>query len=162
MDFSRIAGNLRGALNDNLTEKFSAANNWWGCNAGPGNSGCDSTEGNIDSEPRVVLQTVASAIAPGGTSNITADMFHNSIGENTSAIAALPHISVMFSSSQGSITPVISTMMNSRAYSVFTSTSLANGEACSTVDNQQACTPITNIGPTRIRIRNPSTGTARQ
>src|SRR6185503_20619843 len=55
---------------------LNAENNWWGCNAGPGNAGCDSVTGTVDFNPWMVLGVSASptSISPGGNSTVTADM----------------------------------------------------------------------------------------
>ena len=57
-------------------------NNWWGCNAGPGNTGCDSVAINAGGgfSPWLVLSVSANPtqIFPNGTSLLTADLTHNS------------------------------------------------------------------------------------
>ncbi len=60
---NRIAGNAVGAL-DEGAGSLEAQNNWWGCNAGPGEAGCDpveeDVEGTIDASPWLVLGLAAS------------------------------------------------------------------------------------------------------
>lgn len=47
---NQIVGNGAQGVNNQGTgtESFNAQSNWWGCVSGPGNSGCDSTTGNVD------------------------------------------------------------------------------------------------------------------
>ncbi|HRI05229.1 MAG TPA: right-handed parallel beta-helix repeat-containing protein, partial [Pyrinomonadaceae bacterium] len=126
-----------------------AENNWWGCNAGPGNVGCDPVTGNVDVDPWIVLQTTAlpTNINQNGTSAITADMRFNSASANTSGSGTVPNVPVAFTATQGTMLPTSGTVTLGTANSTFTSTSPANGTACATVDNQQTCTNITVILP---------------
>jgi Ca2+-binding RTX toxin-like protein len=86
--FNRIAGNGTGvALNSNA--QVNAANNWWGCNAGPSNAACDSAAGDfaeqIDYTPWLVLRIAASptTIYEGtGQSQVVANLTQNSNGVN--------------------------------------------------------------------------------
>ena len=94
--FNRIVSTTTAIDNpNNLTPNLE--NNWWGCNAGPGNAGCGAVTGTgADFDPWIVLEASASpssilprpnmpevpitpsAIAPGDTSTVTTDMTHNS------------------------------------------------------------------------------------
>src|SRR6185369_7445770 len=68
-------------------------NNWWGCNAGPGNPGCGTvTSAIVDFNPWIVLRssTTPTTITPGGTSTASADMTHNS--DNAIPVGTLPNI----------------------------------------------------------------------
>lgn len=59
---NRITGNLGGGLvvqADAYTGNVVAENNWWGCNAGPGGTGCDMTTGNVDANPWLVMGLLA-------------------------------------------------------------------------------------------------------
>ena len=79
--FNRISsdnsGGLDGVYNDSASN-INAENNWWGCNAGPGGTGCDAISGTgaglVDSSPWLTLSG-ATASAPtvqyNGTSNIS-------------------------------------------------------------------------------------------
>jgi parallel beta-helix repeat protein len=48
--FNAFAGGLVGIQNDDTTGRVSAERNWWGCASGPGNAGCDSIVGSVDSD----------------------------------------------------------------------------------------------------------------
>jgi parallel beta-helix repeat protein len=73
---NRIFGNDVGIDNgdgDDDGATVNAENNWWGCNEGPNNDGCDGTEGdNIDSAPWIVMDIRANParVASGGESQI--------------------------------------------------------------------------------------------
>lgn len=59
---NRISGNLGGGLvvqADAYTGNVVAENNWWGCNAGPGGTGCDTTTSNVDANPWLVMGLTA-------------------------------------------------------------------------------------------------------
>ena len=80
-----VFGNTAG-ITYNGTESIDAENNWWGCNAGPGNAGCDTLAGTgaggIDADPWLVMTVTASppilVFPPGGTVTISADFTTNS------------------------------------------------------------------------------------
>jgi uncharacterized repeat protein (TIGR01451 family) len=126
------------------SETLNAENNWWGCNAGPGNTGCDSVTGPVDFDPWLVLGVTASPnpTTPGGTSTVTADMTHNSIAADTSGLGTVPLTAVAFTATEGTILPGAGTITAGLASSTFTSTSNNDGSGCATVDGQLVCTPI--------------------
>jgi hypothetical protein len=146
--FNNFVSNPSGFVST-VPASINAENNWWGCNAGPGGSGCDTVSGVVDFNPWIVLQTNASpsAIPPFGTSTITADMRHNSDGVDTSGSGTIPLTPVTFSAVNGTMMPTSGTITAGLATSTFTSNSLNNGSACSMVDGQQVCTPITIMVP---------------
>lgn len=60
-----------------------AASNWWGCNTGPGTTGCDTVSGGATIVPRLVLTASASPATiagPNATSTITAGFTTDSLG----------------------------------------------------------------------------------
>jgi hypothetical protein len=90
LQHNRFTGNV-GASGQALSVSagsVNAANNWWGCNAGPGTAGCDTVAGTATVSPRLVLSATASpstVVGPNATSTITAALTTNSLG---SAVAA--------------------------------------------------------------------------
>ncbi len=72
---NRIFGNSVG-LENTSSSAVNAENNWWGCNEGPNNDGCDGTSntgsGSIDSDPHIVMDIRAAPmrVATGGSSEI--------------------------------------------------------------------------------------------
>jgi CSLREA domain-containing protein len=139
---NRIVGNTSGL--NNVDGTVTAENNWWGCNAGPGNAGCDAVTGIADFDPWIVLAVSASPnnIPPGGTSNVTADMSDNSAAADTTGVGFLPNMPVSWSATEGAMSPSTGTITSDTASSTFTSTSSNSGSACGMVDNQSLCSAI--------------------
>jgi hypothetical protein len=130
-------------------------NNWWGCNAGPGNTGCGAVTGTgADFNPWLVLAASASpnTINPGGTSTLSADMTHNSDGGVPAG--TLPDTPVGFSAINGTMSPTSGTVHLGAASSTFTSTNATSGSATATVDNQSASSTI--------NVNTPSSGISGQ
>ena len=100
--FNRIVGNevTAGILGTNFTVKHNAQYNWWGCNAGAGNVGCDDAVGNIDTTNPLTLSLSASqaSIFRGEQTEVTASIKN---GENEYAPDGTP---VTFSTDLGSVT----------------------------------------------------------
>jgi len=144
LSFNRIVGNTVAGLN-NVDGTVTAENNWWGCNAGPGNTGCDGVLGTVDFNPWLVLGISASpgTIGLGGTSAITTDITHNSDVAVPSITIFVPATPVSFGATLGTMTPPSGTVSSGQATATFTSTSAGNGSASATVDNQTVSTPIT-------------------
>jgi hypothetical protein len=147
LSFNRIVGNTVQGLN-NVDGIVTAENNWWGCNAGPGNAGCDAVlngSGSTDFNPWLVLGISAapSTITLGGTSTVTADMTHNSDNLVPSATIFVPPTAVSFGATLGTMAPPAGTLSSGQAASTFTATSAGNGSASATVDNETVSTPIT-------------------
>jgi CSLREA domain-containing protein len=123
-------------------------NNWWGCNAGPGNAGCGAVTGTgADFNPWLVLAASASpnSIIPGGSSTVSADMTHNS--DNVVPASAPPDMPVSFGATNGMMSPTSGTLAAGAAGSTFTSANASNAVATATVDNQNANAPITVNAP---------------
>ena len=51
INFNNLIGNTDYGVENQATSIVDAENNYWGCNAGPGNPGCDNVSGNIDYDP---------------------------------------------------------------------------------------------------------------
>jgi len=83
-------------------------NNWWGCNAGPNNLGCDSNiAANANTNPRLQISMMLAGTGLGGSSvPLTTNMDTNSTGQNVSALARIPDgIPVAFVSDFGVPSP---------------------------------------------------------
>ncbi|HEX8180914.1 MAG TPA: Calx-beta domain-containing protein [Pyrinomonadaceae bacterium] len=125
-------------------------NNWWGCNAGPGHTGCGTVTGTgVDYAPWLVLGISAApdTITPGGTSTATADLTHNSDGVAPSNTTFLPPTPISFGATNGTVTPPTATTANGVATTTFTSTSAASGSVSATADNQTVNTNVTVTPP---------------
>lgn len=98
---NRIVGNGVG-LDNGTGTAVDAEGNWWGCNAGPGADGCDTTTGSVDADPRVVLDLTgpASVSWPGGAT-FTASL--DQLSDGSPASPDLPGGDVAFAASAGTI-----------------------------------------------------------
>jgi len=145
---SRFVNDLAGVSGSGLYMEgtsyvVTATNNWWGCNAGPGNTGCDNVFANtadgtvITTNPWLVLGISAnpSQILPSGTSTLTADLTHNSNG--VGGFSVPNGTPVTFGGTlDSSVNPTSTTLTSGQAASTYTAGSSAgNGTGTATVDN---------------------------
>jgi hypothetical protein len=154
MSNSRIVGNSapQGATGVYLVFVTPTINNnWWGCNAGPNNSGCDTILQDVSgtNEPFIpatwlVLGVSANPtqIPSGGTSTLTADLTHNSSG--TGGFSVPNGTPVTFGGTlDSSVNPTSTTLTSGQATSTYTAGSTAgNGTGTATVDNAAVSTPV--------------------
>jgi parallel beta-helix repeat protein len=102
--FNRIAGNATG-YETNSQVNQEAENNWWGCNAGPGQAGCDTVVGDALFSPWLILKLTSSRSriqAGGHTATLTASLRQNVIGE-TFASPPFPASPVAFKTDRGTL-----------------------------------------------------------
>ena len=148
---SRFVGNTAPAGGTGAAIDASTAgtltNNWWGCNGGPGASGCDTAQaggGGTDTfNPWLVLSVSANPtqILPSGTSTLTADLTHNSNG--VGGFSVPNGIAVTFGGTLGSVNPTGSTLTSGQATSTYTAGSTPGaGTGTAAVDNQTVSTTI--------------------
>jgi hypothetical protein len=133
LQYDRMVGNTTtGTGADVMTNSGSgsvtATEDWWGCNAGPNTSGCDSTTGtNLTAAPRLTLSATASpahVIGPNGTSTLTASLLTDSNGgavSGSNLTGAFDGVPVTFADPPGDATVTLA----SGAHSV----NLASGTA---------------------------------
>ena len=121
-------------------------NNWWGCNAGPGNTGCDSVAINAGGgfNPWLVLNISANPtqINANGTSQLTADLTHNSSG--TGGFSVPNGTPVTFGGTlDSSVNPTSTTLTSGQANSTYTAGSTPGaGSGTASVDNQDVSVTI--------------------
>jgi len=119
---------------------ITATNNWWGCNAGPGATGCDPLSTTGVYTPWLVLSLSASpsVITPGGVSALQADLNHNSQGADISAQGTVPNgISTAFSATLGTVAPLVTQTANGASGSTLTAGGVTGtGVVSATVDHQ--------------------------
>jgi hypothetical protein len=160
---SRIVGNSApggGAGFSGIFINSTLTNNWWGCNGGPGASGCDTVvfdSGANGFNPWLVLSVSAdpSQILPGATSLLTADLTHNSNGIGGFGVPNGTPVAFGGTLDSG-VNPSNTTLTSGQASSTYTAGSSAgNGSGTATVDNQQADATI-NILDTVTVTTNPS------
>ena len=135
---NQLVGNPTAGLLHSTISSTDATNNWWGCNAGPGNPGCDivSGSGSITTDPRLVLSIGATpvSIGPAGTSAITADIGRNNLGAAVSVFD--DGFIVPFTATGGTVSPTSDGLMAGVAETTFQSVATAGRSVSATVDNQ--------------------------
>jgi hypothetical protein len=149
VNFNRLIG-ATGVDND-ATTAINAENNWWGCNAGPGGTGCSAVTGPaVDRNPWLVLRVAAtpSSLSTGGSNAaVVAGIDRNSDGV-TPAPNTLPEQTLSFGASLGAISPPAQLTNAHLATATYTSGPVAgSGAATATLDNETATAPITLTGP---------------
>ena len=117
---------------------LNATENWWGCNAGPGNAGCDGTSGTVSTTPRLQFRAAASpstVVGPNGTSALNANFLTDSAGTTISAanLAAFNNASVTWSDPQPSPAKI-----NGHAAPETTTTNFSGGQATATYNSSTA------------------------
>ena len=153
---SRILGNgtaITSYVDPGAGSTIHAEDNWWGCDAGPGLAGCDANAGDVDADPRLVVSVGASpaTVAPGGASQLTAEVTTNSDGGAVSgALTSLDGLPVDFGTDLGSILPANTPLSGGVATSTFSS-GATPGTATVTaeVDGQTGQGAVSVVDPPR-------------
>jgi hypothetical protein len=124
-----------------------AANNWFGCHAGPtaAGAGCDTVNGPVDAGPWLVLTAVpqASLLAPGATTGIRAAIDSNSDGVAGGNLPIGRLVPVAFGAIDGQVSPAATELAGSEALATFTAGAEGNASVSATVDNQTVTVPLT-------------------
>jgi hypothetical protein len=137
-----------------------ATANWWGCNAGPANTGCDTIGGRtaaITVAPRLFLTVTASSnpLQVNQASALTASFLKDSAGNaltlaNLSEVIGLP---ITFGATRGTISSAQTTIQPAGTATATFTASAAGGDGTTTVDNGTASAAITvNRGDTATTI----------
>jgi hypothetical protein len=156
---SRIAGNTAAGGATGLYISLvnpTVNNNWWGCNAGPNQSGCDSilqdvSSTNVPYAPSTWLVLSISAdptqILSNGTSTLSADLTHNNDG--TGGFSVPNGTPITFDGTlDSSVNPTSTTLTGGTQTSTYTAGgSTGNGTGTATVDNQTVSAAITIGAP---------------
>jgi uncharacterized repeat protein (TIGR01451 family) len=129
-----------------------AMNNWWGCNEGPSTvlGDCDTITGTgmVGANPWLVLELAADPqllVVDGGTSELTADLTHNSSGLDTSLLGHIPDgAPVAFTATLGTVMPGIAGTVDGVTTSTLTAGPVAGSSVVSaTADNETVTTTVT-------------------
>ena len=158
--FNRIAGNMAtGNVGTGVYQStgtvgtIDATENWWGCNLGPNNPGCDSIGGvttNITTNPRIVLTHTVSPnpITVGQSTTVTASFLRDSAGNaltlaNISRLLGLP---ITFVPTRGTISNAQTTIQpNGTATATFTSNAAGAGSVATVVDSSNDAIALITI-----------------
>ncbi len=141
---NRFFGGAAG-ISNGAAVTIGAENNWWGCNAGPNQTGCDTTNGLVDADPWLVLNlsVVENPVAHFlfGTADVTADLYSNSDGVDTSGDGVIPHLlATTFSATSGMVVPSNTQMVDSLATALFYPENGVSADVCVGLDNETVCT----------------------
>ncbi len=141
-------------------------NNWWGCNGGPGASGCDTVffdladGGSGTFTPWLVLSVSANPtqIIPNATSTLTGDLTHNSSG--TGGFSVPDGTPVTFGGTlDSSVNPTSTSLTSGQAASTYTAgNSPGAGSGTATVDNATVSVPINIVPPPVLAITKSAVG----
>lgn len=150
-----ITGSTHMGVDNTVGGTLDARDNWWGCNGGPGTSGCDAAGAGVEASPYTVLTGTASAteLAPGESATVTAGLDTDSSG---ASVAGVPG-TVTFGSPLGSFSSPAATLADGTAGSTFTAGSQP-GPAGITVglDGQQVVVPLTIVSPPPVAVSLPA------
>ncbi|MCW2979922.1 MAG: Ig domain protein group 1 domain protein [Solirubrobacterales bacterium] len=140
-----ITGSTHMGVDNTVEGTLDASDNWWGCNGGPGVSGCDTVGTGVEAAPYVVLTGSASASELGfGASAVV--IAAADTDSNGAVVGGVPGI-VTFGSQLGTFSTPAATLA-SGVGSTFTA-GFEAGSAGITVglDGEQVPVPLTIAGP---------------
>jgi hypothetical protein len=146
-----ITGNTQG-IENKTSESVDAVDNWFGCNGGPGTTGCDTVTGtgasHVTTSPYLVLDVSAlpSSIVPGATTTLLASIRQNSAGSAFPSGPFPSGLPVTFATTSGSA-DAGETLGNGQALSTLSGTGLGAATITATLDNQSATTSVTTANP---------------
>ncbi|ACZ39949.1 pectinesterase family protein [Sphaerobacter thermophilus] len=150
--FNRIAGNVDGmGINNQSTTVLDATNNWWGCNAGPGEDGCNTVAGPVNLDPWLTLTvtTDTAELESGEEATVTASLTTNSDGDDTSSDGTVPNgILVDFDvdpADAGTLDPANTSTAAGAATTTFTAEAAGEATISATVDAQTVETSVTIV-----------------
>lgn len=153
ISFNRIFGNDIG-LDNNSGVAVTAINNWWGCNEGPNNDGCDTTEetttGTVDADPFLVMDITAdpnTIETNGGTSDITSSFDQNSDDQNVDQLFP-DGVEVAFATNLGTVDPMSDQTEEAQAETVLTSDNrVGTANVTAELDAETVSTEVEIVGP---------------
>lgn len=141
--YNRIVGNTGVAALGDASGAAQATLNWWGCNTGPGTSGCDAVAGMATPafSPWLVLHATATPttiIAPAATSAVIADLLTNSSGGavDSAKLGALGGAHVAWTATgAGTVAPASAAFAAGSAAATFTSSGSGSATVTATLDS---------------------------
>ncbi|HJS94950.1 MAG TPA: kelch repeat-containing protein, partial [Solirubrobacteraceae bacterium] len=140
--FNRLEGHGPGSgLASFSLEPVDASDNWWGCNAGPGQSGCSSTAvgaaSAVTTSPCLVLGLSGpSGTQPGGAVTVKADLLHDSAG-NTVGGMSLPSDPVSFTATAGALNSASVPLSQGIAQDVLSDDGSSGADVTAALDGQR-------------------------
>jgi Calx-beta domain len=144
-----LVGNSEAAIKNTTNAVVSATNNFYGCNTGPGTTGCDDIGGNVNDTPYLVLSTTVakSSIPQNGTTTFTADLNHNNAGNLVTGHVLDGAERAAFSFSGGTANPTTVPIIGGTATTVLTAGSKSGTfPATATVEDASSSKSVTITG----------------
>lgn len=126
-----------------------ANDNWWGCNAGPGNAGCSAaveSNGAVTADTWLVLglSTFPNPVSTGASTTVTADLTHDNTGVDVSGSGTvLDGTSVGFAADAGSLSASSAGTSAGKASVTLSSTTAGTTRVIATLDGQTDYTNVT-------------------
>jgi hypothetical protein len=164
-----IAGNTQGIENI-TTSAVNAADNWYGCNGGPGATGCDTITGtgasDVTSAPylKLALSALPSSIAPGASSTVVASIRQDSAGNSFPSGTFPSAIPLTFATTAGNLA-TSETLEDGEALTTLTGTPLGTATVTGKLDSQSATATVTtanavsttsSVAPTTVTVTVPA------
>jgi hypothetical protein len=161
---NRIVGTTHLGVVNQASGTLKARENWWGCNAGPGGSDCDTVSAGVDTSDNVRLEALIGprteddgiielptgnsiALNPGEEAEVAAVLTSDGSGPNLGI--PTQGVPVSFSSSVGTLFSDTSSLQNGYTFDYFTAGSTpGQGSIVVSMDNQQTLVPVTIRGAT--------------
>ena len=162
INFNIIYGNGEYGLKNQGNGTVNATNNWWGSNANPSSS-IYSNGGSVTSNPWLVLSINSSCDYSNSTGTnhnyiITADLTHNSRGNDTSSSGSIPNGTVVnFLATLGTINATTSTS-SGKTTNKLINTSTGTTTVSVTLDSQTVITSISVTNTTVLGVYSATTG----
>ncbi|HET9196943.1 MAG TPA: right-handed parallel beta-helix repeat-containing protein [Solirubrobacterales bacterium] len=161
---NRIVGTTHLGVVNQASGTLGARENWWGCNPGPGASGCDTVSAGVDTSDNVRLVGLIGprteedgiielptghsiALNPGEEAEVAAVL----TSDGSEPILGIPTegVPVGFSSSVGTLSSATSSLQNGYTFDYFTAGSTpGEGSIVVSMDNQHTLVPVTIRGAT--------------
>ncbi|WP_084689132.1 chitobiase/beta-hexosaminidase C-terminal domain-containing protein [Methanobacterium veterum] len=146
INFNRILGNDAYGIFNEGNGTVNATNNWWGLNMDPATNSSNIYDyggtGKITCNPWLILNVAANPASTNNNSTITADLTHNSAGNDTSSQGHVPDgIPVDFTATSGTIINSPYTR-NGKAAAVLSNLQSIGANVIVKLDNQNVSTLV--------------------
>ena len=148
VECNRIVGNTTAGYRNYDSESVNIGNNWWGCNAGPGASDCDSLDGaNVDPAWLTLgLSANPNPLTLGQSTLLSATLNRNSLG--VLAACSVANITpISFAGSPGTISNAPATTSGGLASATFKPSASGSAAVSVTVDNQTVRLNLPVVAP---------------
>ncbi len=144
---NRIVGNGRDGVYvaPGVSGTVDVRDNWWGCNAGPAGSGCDSVTGAATASTWTVLGASAARPTIGAfdSTPVSGDLSRNSAGAAIAGGGVPSGTSVAFSTSQWFVTPTAATADGVAQGTLSSTAQPGTATVTAELDGQRASTTVT-------------------